>query len=112
MAKGYQITFFAEQERRHGHTPLGDWLLEFAREHGAIGGSLVGAAEGFGAEGRMRSTHLFDLAEQPVVVTVSLPEAAADRLLAALGQEAVSVFYIKLPMEYGRVGSAPPPSGR
>ncbi len=109
--KGYQITFFAEQEHRHGHTPLGDWLLQFAKEQGAMGGSLLGAAEGFGEAGRMHSTHLFDLAEQPVMVTVSATEAVAERLLAALAQEPVTVFYVKLPMEYGRIGAASPPLG-
>ncbi len=32
--KGYQLTFFTEQNRRHGHTPIGEWLLKFAMEHG------------------------------------------------------------------------------
>lgn len=108
--KGYQITFFAEQEHRHGHTPTGDWLLQFAKDQGAIGGSLVGAAEGFGAAGRMRSTHFFELAQQPVAVTLSATEECADRLLSALAVEPITVFYIKVPMEYGRIGTAAPPA--
>lgn len=107
--KGFQIIFFAEQEHRHGHTPLGDWLLQFAKDQGALGGSLVGAAEGFGTAGKMRSTHFFELAQQPVAVTVSATEECADRLLKALAAEPITVFYIKVPMEYGRLGTATPP---
>jgi PII-like signaling protein len=50
--KGFQITFFAEQEHRHDHTPMGDWLLQFAKDNGALGGSLMGAATGFGSAGK------------------------------------------------------------
>jgi hypothetical protein len=28
ILQGYQLTFFTQQDRRHGWTPLGDWLLK------------------------------------------------------------------------------------
>jgi PII-like signaling protein len=89
---------------------MGDWLLQFAKDQGAIGGSLVGAAEGFGAAGQMRSTHFFELGQQPVAVTISVTEECADRLLSALAAEPIMVFYINVPMEYGRIGTAAPPA--
>ncbi len=108
--KGFQITFFAEQEHRHDHTPMGDWLLQFAKDNGALGGSLMGAATGFGSAGKMHSTHFFELAQQPVAVTVSATEKVAERLLAAIALEPVTVFYIQVPMVYGRIGKATPPA--
>lgn len=107
--KGYQITFFCEQEQHHKHTPMGDWLLQFAQDQGAMGGSMVGAATGFGAAGKMHSTHFFELAQQPVAVTVSATDEVAARLLEALALEPITMFYIQVPMTYGRLGTATPP---
>ncbi|GER21360.1 hypothetical protein [Variovorax boronicumulans] len=58
----------------------------------------------------MRSTHFFELAQQSVAVTLSATEECADRLLSALAAEPITVFYIKVPMEYGRIGTAAPPA--
>ncbi|MDF8361325.1 MULTISPECIES: DUF190 domain-containing protein [Pseudomonadota] len=102
--KGYQLTFFTAQDRRHGHTPIGDWLLQFAKSHGAVGGTLVGGAEGFDHVGRFHSAHFFELADQPLAVTVSVDEAACQRLMEALAQEAIELTYVKVPVEYGRIG--------
>ena len=102
--QGYQLTFFTAQDRRVGHQAMGEWLLAFCKNHGALGGSLVGAAEGFDHAGRFHSAHFFELADQPLAVTVSVDEAACQRLLDALAQEDVSLTYLKIPVEYGRVG--------
>ena len=37
--QGYQLTFFTEQNRKHGHQSISDWLLTFAEQHGASGGT-------------------------------------------------------------------------
>jgi hypothetical protein len=58
----------------------------------------------------MHSTHFFELAQQPVAVTVSATEEVAERLLAAIALEPVTVFYIQVPMVYGRIGKATPPA--
>ena len=84
--KGYQLVFFTQQDRRHGKTPLAEWLLGFAREHGAVGGTLFTAAEGFGHDGKVHSAHFFELADQPVGLTVTIEEAKGDVFMAALGQ--------------------------
>lgn len=102
--QGYQLTFFTAQDRRVGRRPIGEWLLEFARAHGAMGGTLVGGAEGFDHAGRLHSAHFFELADQPLAVTVSVDEAACQRLMAALAQQEVDLSYVKVPIEFGRVG--------
>jgi len=104
--QGYQLVFFTQQDRRHGHTPLGEWLLQFARQQGALGGTLVGAAEGFGHLGHFHSAHFFELADQPIAVTVSTDEAGCQRLLDALAREPIDIAYVKVPVEYGRLGQA------
>lgn len=102
--QGYQLTFFTAQDKRVGHQPIGEWLLEFAKAHGAIAGTLVGAGEGFDHRGRFHSAHFFELADQPLAVTVSLDEAACERLMLALAEEEVDLAYVKVPVEFGRVG--------
>lgn len=101
---GYQLTFFTEQNRRHGHTPIGDWLLKFAKDHGAFGGTLAGGAEGFDHNGRFHSSHFFELADQPLAITVAVDEAAHKRLMDALDEEDINLAYVKVSVEYGRIG--------
>ena len=102
--KGYQLVFFTQQDRRHGKTPMAEWLLQFARDHGAIGGTLCNGVEGFGHDGKFHSAHFFELADQPVGVTVTIDQDKGDALIAALEQEAINVFYVKTPVEFGRLG--------
>jgi PII-like signaling protein len=104
--KGYQLTFYTQQDRRHGKESLAEWLLKLAKEHGALGGTLFGAGESFGHDGRFRSAHFFELADQPVGVMAAVDEATCARVLDALRSEGIDVFFVKTPVEYGRTGSA------
>lgn len=102
--QGYQVTFFTQQDRRHAHRPLGEWLLEEARRIGVGGATLINAAEGFGHQRKIHCAHLFRLSDQPVEVTLAVSESEAELLFARLKQENVDVFYVKTPIEYGVVG--------
>lgn len=99
--QGFQITFFTQQDRRHGQTPMAQWLLLEARKLGLSGGTLMGAGEGFGHDGKLHSTHFFELADQPVEVTIAASGPDADRLFQRLRDEKIDVFYIKTPIEFG-----------
>lgn len=35
--KGFQITFFTQQDRRHHHKPMAEWLMLAARDLGIRG---------------------------------------------------------------------------
>lgn len=104
--KGYQITFFTQEGRRHGHTPMAEWLLHVARECGASGCTLVSGREGFGHAGALHSAHFFELADQPQAVMVSADEATCARLFARIDNEDVALSYVKVPVEFGRIGKA------
>jgi len=99
--QGYQLTFFTQQDRRHGFTPLGDWLLQEARRLGIKGATLIAAAEGFGHDRRMHSAHFFDLADQPQEVTMAVSADEASRFFHRLHEEKIAVFYMKTPIEFG-----------
>lgn len=104
--KGYQITFFTQQDRRHHGKPLGDWLVHLAREMGLPGATLIAAGEGFGHDHRFHSAHFFELADQPQEIQIAVSEADSERLFATLRNEGVHVFYVKTPIEFGTLGES------
>lgn len=105
---GYQVTFFSVEGRRHGHEPIGRWLTEMARSIGIKGATLTVGVEGIGRNGRLHSAHFFELADQPIEVTMVVDEAQCTRLFATLERERANVFYVKTAVEYGVVGAPQP----
>ena len=103
--QGHQLTFFTQQDRKHGHLPLGEWLVQEARELGLGGATLITANEGFGHGHRLHSAHFFELADQPIEVTMALSESDAARFFQRLREEKINVFYIKTPIEFGMTES-------
>lgn len=104
--KGFQITFFTQQDRRHGSLALGEWLVQKARKLGVAGATLIAATEGFGHERKLHSAHFFELADQPIEVLMALSAVDADRLFACLREENINVFYVKTPIEFGMTGES------
>lgn len=101
---GYQITFFTQQDRRHGGKPLADWLVHLAEKLGLRGATLIPGEEGVGHDHRLHSARFFELADQPVAVLMAVTEDEAQRLFDRLRAEAVRVFYVKTPAEFGTLG--------
>ena len=53
---GYQVTFFTQQNRRHKHTPLADWLMLTARDLG-VEARRYFRQRRLGQHGRVHSAH-------------------------------------------------------
>jgi len=104
--QGYQLTFFTQQDRRHGSLPLGEWLVEEARRLGVAGATLTAATEGFGHHHKIHAARFFELVDQPIEVKMALSEADVERLFRRLREEKISVFYVKTPIEYGMTGES------
>lgn len=104
--QGYQIIFFTQQGLRHGHLPLGEWLVQEARQLGAAGATLITASEGFGLDKKLHSAHFFELADQPIEVQMVMGEEEADRLFDRLREEKINVFYVRTPIEFGMTGDS------
>jgi PII-like signaling protein len=102
--QGYQLTFFTQQDRKHGCLPLGDWLVQEARKLGVGGATLIAGGEGFGHGHKLHSAHFFELADQPIEVTMALSESEMERLFERLREESIKVFYVKTPIEFGMTG--------
>lgn len=106
--KGYQITFFTQQDRRHHHKPLAEWLLLTARDMGLRGATIVAGSEGYGHHGRIHAAHFFELADQPQEVQMVVTEEEGARLFELLEKEGVSLFYVKTAVEFGTLGQPEP----
>jgi PII-like signaling protein len=103
--QGFQLEFFMEQSKRHQKLPLFEWLVETARSHGIGGCTVIMGNMGFGQHRRIHSSHFFELADQPVQVTMAVTQQQADDLFVLLEQEKVHMFYVKSPVEYGTLGA-------
>ncbi|GLR27049.1 DUF190 domain-containing protein [Limnobacter litoralis] len=98
---GYQLTFFTEQNRKHGHVPMGEWLIQQAKKMGLGGATLSTASEGFGHAHKLHAARFFELADQPLEVTMAVTQAEAERVFELLRTEKIKLFYVKTPIEFG-----------
>ncbi len=109
---GHQITFFTQQDRMQGQQPLAQWLVDEARRLGLRGEPLNGAIEGLGHDGAIHTINMFDLSDQPVQVTLVVTHEEERRLFAHLLERRVSLFYVKVPAQFGTLGDVSPGHGR
>lgn len=103
--QGFQITFFTVENRRHGSHPMGHWLMDTAKSLGIQGATMTAGVEGIGRNGRLHSAHFFELADQPLEITLSADAAMCEKLFDVLEREQVNLFYVKTPVEFGVVGA-------
>ncbi len=101
---GYQISFFTQQDKRHDHTPLAEWLMLTARDMGIRGATIIAGSEGYGHHRRIHSAHFFELADQPQEVIMTLTEDETNMFFAFLKKEGVHCFYVKSVVEFGVLG--------
>lgn len=102
--KGTLLRFYVHENRTHRHIALFEWLLEQAKKLGIHGGSAFRAIAGFGRHGILHEEHFFELAaEMTIVVEFVVSDAEADKLLALLRTERVSIFYARLAAEFGAI---------
>jgi PII-like signaling protein len=101
---GYQVTFYTEQNRRHGHLTVCEWLLSQVRDLGIGGATVISAEQGIGHAGAHHAAHFISLADQPVQIIMAVTEAQAEQLLQIVAAEKVHAFYTKFPIEFGLLG--------
>ena len=102
--QSFKLTFFTQQDRTvHGQS-LALWLIQQAKEIGIRGATLSAATEGFGHDKKLHSAHFFELAEQPLQVTMAVTEEEAGQVFALLKQENINIFYTQAAIEFGMSG--------
>lgn len=101
---GTILRFYVHENRIHRHVALFEWLLEQAKKMGIGGGSAFRAIAGFGRHGILHEEHFFELAaDLPVQVEFVVTDAEAEAFLALLRQEHISIFYVRVPAEFGTI---------
>ena len=102
--KGTILRFYVHENRIHHHVALFEWLLEQAKKLGIHGGSAFRAIAGYGRHGILHEEHFFELAaEMTVEVEFVVTDAEAEHLLAMLAKERISIFYARVPAEFGTI---------
>lgn len=95
------LRIYVSEAARHRGQLAWEWLLDEARRMHIGGGSAFRAVAGFGRHGR-HDEGFFELAgELPIVVEFLVEPAAADALLARVGEARLGLFYVRLPAETG-----------
>ena len=99
---GTILRFFMPEADRHGGELLYEWLLEEAKRLGVPGGSAFRAIAGYGRHGVLHEQTFFELAgELPVEVVFVTSHEHAERLLARLSGQGVSLVYARSEAEFG-----------
>jgi len=100
--KGTYLKFYVQEKRRlHGLLAY-EWILEQAKKIGIHGGSAFRAMAGFGRHGVMHEDHFFELAgDFPVEVGFAVTDDEAERLMELIRTQNVSIFHVRLPIEFG-----------
>ena len=102
--KGTLLRFYVHENRTHRHVALFEWLLEQAKKLGIQGGSAFRAMAGFGRHGILHEEHFFELAaDMTIEVEFAVTDAQAEKLIALLRGERVSIFYARVPAEFGTI---------
>jgi PII-like signaling protein len=101
---GTILRFYVQENRTHRHIALFEWLLEQAKKLGINGGSAFRAVAGYGRHGVLHEEHFFELAaDMTIQVEFIVTNEEADKLLDLLRRERVSIFYARVPVEFGTI---------
>jgi PII-like signaling protein len=104
--KGTLLRFYVHENRKHHHILLYEWLLEQAKKLGIHGGSAFRAIAGFGRHGILHEEHFFELAgDLTVAIDFAVTDDEAERLLALIREQRIDTFYMRIPIDFGTVGS-------
>ncbi len=102
--KGTLLRFYVHENRKHRHILLYEWLLEQAKKMGIHGGSAFRAIAGFGRHGVIHEERFFELASDLTVeIDFAVSDKEADALLALIRGESISIFYVRIPIDFGTV---------
>ena len=101
---GTLLRFYVHENRKHHHIALYQWLLDQAKALGIRGGSAFRAIAGYGRHGILHEEHFFELAgELTVEIEFVVTAEEAEQLLDLLRRDRVSVFYARMPAEFGAI---------
>ena len=93
--RGWQLTFYTQQGRSHGTRSIAEWLVAEAKALGISGATMSAAQGGYGRDGRLHWANFFELAEQPLEVTMRSATKRRNACSPALRPKACAFFIPK-----------------
>lgn len=105
--KGYMLSFFTVEAAKYKGKHVTDWMLALTKRLKLSGVTVIRAAEGFGAHGRLHSARFFELADQPVEIVLAVTEEECNRVFEELQKETIHLFYVKSEVEFGTINGRP-----
>ena len=100
--RGACLRVYVTEREKHRGELLYEWILEQARGLGIRGGSAFRAIAGYGRHGSLKEEGFFELAgDVPLMVEFIATEVQAERLLALLKDEKLSLFHVKSTAMFG-----------
>lgn len=93
--KGTSLRIYLAEREKHDGELLYEWILEQARGLGIRRGSVFRAIAGYGRHGVKEESIIELPGDLPVVVEFIASEVQAERLLALLKSEKLSLFHVK-----------------
>lgn len=103
MKKGYQISFMAPRSQHHHGKPMLDAIIAIAKAHGIRRYTLRTDTESVGQDGRTHASRFFELSDEPEELLFILGMHKSEMLLEAVRAEAMHVFCIRRPIEFGHL---------
>jgi PII-like signaling protein len=104
--QGFQVTFFFTQDRSHKGKAMTPWLLDLAAGLGISGATASASTEGFGRHHHLHSRRFFELADQPLELTMAVSALEIQQLFECLRTEKIELFYVISAVEFGTTGGA------
>ena len=102
---GIYLRIFTTEKQNHNGMLLYEWLLEQAKAAGINGGSALRSIAGYGRHKTLHEQAFFELASDlPVELVFVLKPEEADKLLALIAAEGLSLLYFKSKVEWGFTG--------
>lgn len=99
---GLYLKFFVQENLRHRSRLLHEWLVDVAIELELPGCSVFRSIAGYGHHQHRHAQAFIELqGTLPLEVVFALTEQDADRLLKRIAAENLTLFYIRMPVEYG-----------
>jgi uncharacterized protein len=69
--EGHLLRIFIGESDKHNGTPLFEWIVRQARQHGLAGATVLRGLEGFGAHSRIHTAKILQLSEDlPIVIEI------------------------------------------
>jgi uncharacterized protein len=88
-AMGVQVTIYLNESDKWQHTPLHIALLNYLRQEGVAGGTVLHAVAGFTGRQKVETAHLVDAGGKlPIILTFIDYEEHVQRVLPTLKQMA------------------------